>query len=436
MKNKKKGLIIGIIVAVVLVVAVVGVGLIAGGIGFAFLHKPTIKLNDYVTIEATGYDGYGYASAYVDESKIKEDYGDKCKFSKKVKEEINDDSDDELLSMGLELAGIDLEDDDDAIELFCLLFCRETFLSEKNNLSNGDVITFSWGYSDEEETKTEINKIAKLLGVKVDYSDIKYTVEGLETVPQFDAFEGVELSFSGMEPNGQALIANYPENGLNYSIDKSNGLSNGDEITVTAEYPYGVDSYISMYEQVPSVMSKTYTIENLPAYITSASQISEDVLNEMKAQAEDVIQGSTYGWSSGYTLDVNYIGNYFLKAKDPTNSVQNSLMLVYKLHYQNSFKDYTGEYKDFGIDYYYYVRWENIYLDSDGKCKYDPNTYYKTTKEFKWNTGIYRKYSKALSCYLDEVVLTYTGYTSLEGIYDFFINQNVEYYKFEENIVE
>lgn len=432
MKNKKKAIIIGIIAAAVLLVACL-VLIIGVSILIAF-RKPTIDINKYVTIESEGYDGYGNVTYTIDQSGLKSDYRDVCKFSKGLKNAIEDNTYSDMLEFGLSVYGINVNNNRDAVDLFCLWFLENAQLSQSSGVSNGDTVTFSWNLSDSDEEEKEVKKVAKMFGVKIKYSDIEYKVDNLKEVPSFDPFDGVEVSFSGMSPNGRALLANYPENGLWYSIDKSNGLKNGDEITVSVEAPYGMDSYIRSYEKKPSDTSKTYKVEDLPEYITSASQISSEVLAEMKTQTEDIIQGTTYGWNSGYTLTTSYVGNYFLTAKQTDMDTQNMLVLVYKLHYQNSFKDYTGEYQDFGVDYYYYVNWDNIYIDSDGQCKYDSNTYWKTSEKFTWNTGIYQDKSRYSDSLYNEVRLTFTGYLSLDSIYDRYINRNIEYYKFEDNI--
>ena len=308
-----------------------------------------------------------------------------------------------------------MDDKNDGANLFFASTGLDGKLSETNGLSNGDTVVFSWDSS--YMTDEEIAAVAKEMRVKVKYSDIEYTVENLQEVPTFDSFDGVEVAFSGMEPNGKVVIANYPDNGLNYYIDgETEGLKNGDEVIIKIEYPYGVEEYINNYQKKAENETKSYTVEGLGKYLTSASQIPEEYLEEMKAQANDVILGTTNGWVEGYSLDINYIGNYFLSAKENTSDIQNGIVLVYKMHYENTFNDYkTGE-QDVYHDYYYFVMWENIYEDGQGKFSYSPNEYKKTTNMHTWEMDIYTN----VYSYMADVI----------------IRKNIENYKYEDNIVE
>ena len=74
-------------------------------------------------------------------------------------------------------------------------------------------------------------------GVKVKYTDITYTVSGLASVNTFDAFDGVDVEFSGISPDGRATVNSLPTaaeaQGLYYTLDENSGLSNGDTVTLT-----------------------------------------------------------------------------------------------------------------------------------------------------------------------------------------------------------
>ncbi|MCR4929192.1 MAG: hypothetical protein K5988_04265 [Lachnospiraceae bacterium] len=431
--NGKKKAIIGIGIAAVVVIALVVILLVViiAIVLFFTLHKSTVNLNDYITIEASGYDGYGEATYSVDIDKFLEDNNKKFKITNKLKEKVKSDSE---MQVGLTILGLDIEDKEDAASIFIVGSDIDGTLSQGSGLSNGDVITYSWrsAYSDE-----ELEEFAGLFKVKLEYEDIEYTVSDLKEVPKFDPFDGVEISFSGLAPNGQALIANYPENGLYYVIDGDNqGLSNGDEITVTIQYPYGVEDYINSYNKLPNTETKTYTVEGLGAYITSASQVPEDVLNAMKEQSNDIILATTYNWVEGYTLDINYIGNYFLTAKDSTASPNNMFILVYKMHYENTVKDCKKKEHDIWCDYYFYVNWDDLQILPDGTFSYSEKDYYKTKNEltYYWNNimthdGVYDFQDEYLK-------LTFTGYEKLDDIYNLYITKNIENYKFEESIDE
>lgn len=426
--SSKKKTLIGVGVAVAIAIVAVVVVLIATFIiiiCFA-MHRPTVNLNDYITIEVSGYDGYGNASYEFDIDKFVKDNKKKFKYNKRVLDTIKESS----LSYG----EISLNEKN-INEYSTLLFLAATEidgnLSETNGLSNGDTIVYSW-YSSS-MTDDEIAELAKKMRVKVKYSDIEYLVDNLREVSTFDPFEGVELSFSGISPNGMAVISSYPDNGLYYEIEgETEGLENGDTVVVNIQYPNGVEEYINEYQKKPERETKVYTVEDLGEYLTSASQIPEEYLEEMKAQANDVILG-TERENLNY-LDYNYIGNYFLLAKQSTNNIQNSIVLVYKLHYENTVKGYkTGDH-DIVHDYYVFVLWDNLYFDEKGKFVYSKSNYTKTTDKHTTKWDIYK--DQIAEIVDNKYSMTFTGYYSLEELYNVIILQNIEHYKFEENIVE
>ena len=426
--GKKKAIIgIGAAAVALVVIAVIAIIAIVAIVLAITLHRSKVNMNDYITIETSGYNGYGKATYVFDEDRFYEENENKFKMSNAIKKYVNDN---ELFRWGLMLYDIDVNDKKDAAKLFIVGTELEGGLSQYSGLSNGDVITFSWDSDYDDE---EMDQIAKKFKVKVNYSDIEYTVSGLQEVPRFDPFDGVEVSFSGISPNGQALIADYPDNGLYYSIEGDNkGLKNGDEITVKIQYPYGVDEYISDYEKVPDLESKAFRVEGLGEYLTSASQIPESALEEMKAQSNDIILGTTYNWVEGFSLDINYIGNYFLTAKDSVSSPNNMLVLVYKMHYENTVKDVNKKDVNIYYDYYFYVNWDDVQFAPDGSFVYSEKDYYKTKNDLnvEWDgveTGHYSHIPYRLH---------FIGYEKLDDIYNAYITRNIENYKFEENIDE
>lgn len=396
-------------------------------------HRPTVNLDKYVHIETEGVNGYGIARASFDMDKFIRDNEKKFKFTKKMKKTIQEEN---SAYWGLMLYNVNVNDNKDAVKLFYYTCIANGSLSKSAKLSNGDVITYSWSDGSPYFNEDEIQKIAKEMGVKVKYSDFDYEVSNLEDVPNFDAFEGVEISYSGIAPNGKALVASYPDNGLVYEIKDNTGLSNGDEVIVLAETPYGIDKYVSTNKRIPIETEKVFKVEGLGEYYTSASQIPDDVLEQMKNQATDVIKGSTYGWKQGYTLDIDYIGNYFLIAKDKTEETQNMLILVYKMHWENTIEDFTGETKTLDCDYYYYVNWDNIYKKVDGTCEYDKNEYWKTKDTVTYSWDVYTDGENGKPYSWTQVSYYFSGYEKLDSIYDIYVTGHIEKYKFEDNILE
>jgi len=431
--NKKKtGWIVAVIAVVICFLAIIGLMIVM----VSKNSKSTISPKEYISLKYEGYDGLGTVVWQFDKKDFIRDYEEKIAFSSAIKKALKkEDNISEILEVACAMADIDVDDpdEDDGAKLLYTILFKNTHITKEKELSNGEEISIVWDYR-ESLTSDELEQICKLFKISIEDADEKYRVSGLVEVPVFDPFEGVELSYSGVIPNGKAILANYPSNGLLYTLDASETVVNGDIVKVLIHFPDdNMDEYISIYGKMPSGMEKEYTVCGLAEHITSASQIPEETLAQMQSQAEDIIKGTTYGWLSGYTLDISYIGNYFLIAKKAEETPQNMLILIYKLHYVNHIVDYTGEPQEFAMDYYYYVNWDDLQLKEDGTCVYDKNKYYKTSNEFEVGTNIF---SSQWKYDWHEHKLYFCGYQTLDEVYNAYITRNIEDYKFEENYVE
>lgn len=434
-KPKKKGkkfLIMTTAVVCIVLLLVLGVFLINNN------KKTVINVNDYIEVEFDGYEGYGKPHWNFDKSGFLFKYEEEISFSSKLRKCIKGEE-----GIGDELArycaslDIDIEEpyDGGAAELLYYTLFRNVSLSKTENLCNGDNVSLEWEFT-EVYSDEELKQICDLFGVALEYSN-EYKVSGLKEAPLFDPFEEVVVSFSGVAPNGKALLANYPNNGLEYLMDAPLTVKNGDEITVRVSY-YGqdIETYVNDMGKMPTVLEKKYIVSGLPEYMTSASQIPEETLKEMQAQAEDVIKATTVNWISGYNLDISYIGNYMLFAKKQSDSPQNMFVLLYKMHYKNTFTDYNGDAQDYEKDFYFYVNWDDLVLNEDGTCSYDKNTYWKANNTFRIETKIYKDYSSSFKEGYNPYRLSFTGYSTLDEIYNLYITKRIENYKFEENVEE
>lgn len=431
-EKKKSGFIVAVITIVICFLGIIGLIFVV----MSKNTKSTISPKEYVSLKYEGYDGLGTVVWEFDKKDFIRDYEEKIAITSTIKKALKkEDNISEILEVACAVADIDVDDpdEDDGAKLLYTILFRNSHVTKENELSNGEEISIVWDYR-ENLTSDEFEQICKLFKISIEDGDEEYRVSGLVEVPTFDPFEGVELSYSGVVPNGKALLANYPSNGLIYTLDTLATVVNGDEVRVKIDFPNNsMDDYINLYGKMPSCTEKTYTVSGLPEYITSASQIPEETLAQMQSQAEDIIKGTTYGWVSGYTLDISYVGNYFLTAKKAEESPQNMFILIYKLHYVNHIVDYTGEPQEFAMDYYYYVNWDDLQLKEDATCVYDKNKYFKTSNEFEVGTNIF---SSKWKYDWHEHKLYFCGYQTLDEVYNAYITRNIEDYKFEENYVE
>lgn len=359
----------------------------------------TINVNDYATIEVTGFDGYGTASLVFDDEKLEKDC-EKLSFSTKTDEG--------------KVTALFYSDDVSTFLKDCMSGSFTVEGEGKNgNLVNGDSVTYTWTL-DEEEAK-------ELTGVTLKASDIQVKVKNLEEVETFDAFATVELTYSGIAPNGQVSVKNIATDGnaakLSFSVDKTAGLSNGDTITVKLNSADNASYMIELFGAVPAENTKEYIVDGLDAYAVALEDISEDVYGKMDKQGQDEINAYVAKWSDPSDLHgIELIGNYFLTPKD-VNSYgnQNSIDFIYKL---TALDHETGE--DF--DFYWYVNFHNVMVLADGTVSV--NLTDTSVPSYGWFTSEGFKRGK----------LSYAGYEDLDTLFNNRVTQNVANWNYENTV--
>lgn len=430
-KSKKKGGKIAIIIAivVVLLIVILVVGIIAAvAIGAVAFSAKTVDLNNYIDIETEGYDGYGYASYSFDKDAFVDDCMGKIQFTGKLERAIEQGKEEELEDLLYDYGYFytDSRVNTDPAWFIAEVLEDNITLSASEGLSNGDEVVFSWNldefydcFASEDGEKA----LAKYFHVKFNGEDMTETISGLMSVPTFDPFEGVEVLFSGISPAGSVVISNIPENGVSYYIDgEMNNLKNGDSVKVIADCG-SIESYIQMYNQSPSETEKTYEVTGLPEYITSFSEIPMDAYNEMKQQAEDVIDSSCSAEQT-YTL----VGNYFLTAKTTENEKINQLVYIYKVHCDTSVTDFWKKKYACSVDYYYCVSWSDFYKDND-EFMYNLYEYEKTDDNLYIESG--HDFVDGLPMTIDR-----DGYGTFDEAYQSFVSSQSENYNIEEIVTE
>ncbi|WP_026496586.1 YARHG domain-containing protein [Butyrivibrio sp. WCD3002] len=429
-KKGGAGKLVGIIAGVCVLILALGVGA-----AYLFLgRKTTINLNKYMTISYSGYETIGKASAVFDTDKFEADYKDKIKFTKAAKKEFES-AKGELGELGNLVS--DLDDVEAALAAYGFTpasLLEDGFngsLDKTDGLSNGDKVVYTWTISEQDEKDFE-----KYLNVKIKYSDIEGTVEGLETATLFDPFEGVEIVYSGIAPDGTAQIQNSNTSGvygyLDYQLDKSYELSNGDEITATVTTYYGdslEDYCLENYGMIPSQTEKVFTVDGLSSYIASASEISDDMLSKMKQQGLDIITANAASyWSDQVTLkEANYIGNYFLVEKPGAYAdYHNIVNLVFEVVSTIDIDEDDAKYKA-DIPYYYYVSFYDVMQMPDGVTSVDLSRYDTTYDYFNVDTGVDSGWWSTYN-------YDFKGYETLDTMFNKLVSASVDVYTYEDNI--
>ncbi|MBS6108558.1 MAG: zinc ribbon domain-containing protein [Subdoligranulum variabile] len=403
-------------------VSIAAVAVVAAG-GWAFANRtPTIDVSKYMTLSADGYNTVGKLNIDFDTDKLEQDYGKQIttRFKKQMKN-LKDDT------FGLSSLTASLYDGYEA-DLFAET-CATGSADKTKNLSNGDVVTYTWDDNSDEAEEA--------FGVKVKYSDITYTVSGLASVNTFDAFDGVDVEFSGISPDGRATINSLPTaaeaQGLYYTLDENSGLSNGDTVTLTVHSNRDdFSDCIDKYGAMPQATEKTFTVEGLNEYVTSADTLSDSVLVSLQNQAEDVFKSyAAQRFSNGQTFKgMTYLGNYILTPKDKDSwGDKDRIVLAYQVTVHH---DYTSELNttyDADDSFFWYITFNNVSKDADGNIASGLNDYDTPTTFVKIDSGV-QKYSFSSSTETWE----YYGYASLDNLYNAAVNQYVENYNHQDNV--
>lgn len=398
-KNKKAVTIGAAAVAVLLLVIV-----------FAVTKKTTVNLNDYITVSFSGYDTVGKATYEFDEKAFLEDFGDEIEMKKK---KGNSDLE-EMYSILSEVSGAEL----------MLYNCVDGGLDKTSKLSNGDTVKMEWNCQDE---------IAKEnFNVKLKYKEKEFKVEGLENAKIVNPFENMEVTFTGVAPAGQANVQNNSSEealkSVYYEVTPNSGLKNGDKVVVKANASGDEDYYLSNYGVIIDLGEKEFVVEGLASYAQSASEISDDMLEKMKKQAEDTLRAQSVNWNNYITLqNVQYVGNYFLKSKFSTaNSNYNLLQLMFRVDVVFEKDTYVEPFS-----FYFYTTYSDIMILDDGSTSVDLSQYATASA---WD-GVSHSF-KCGEYAWDYEYQSFPGYENLDVAFNKVVTAYIEKYEYENNVIE
>lgn len=357
--------------------------------------KKEIDVMDGIEVEFSGVDGYG--TARITDEYIFEDAA--------------------LEASGL-MADMDSDDDDEAMEAFQGVYKIEEAvkyeISPSENLSNGDKVTVSVKVNNE---SVEDYKIA-FTG-----SEKTFTVEGLKEVELIDLFEGVEVTFEGFAPYVKATINSQSANKdvyVSYSIDKTDNLTMGDTVTVTAEFD---EDSLLQKGYMAEESTKEFVVDECDRYVTQLVEIPDDTISKMNKQFEDAFRAYVAkDWeNANYLSSIEHIGNYLLTAKEGENAGDKNICYgIYKISVSTEEEDF---------EYYSYCRFNNIIILKDGTCSVDL-TDYRMPEGSVFSKRIYSGDIFWRGNYF------YIGYETLDSLFSNCVTQNIEKYEYESNVKE
>lgn len=348
-----------------------------------------LDLNDYISYEVTGYDGYGTIQTTFDTDHFEKDAMSAQK---------------------------DLEDLQQLSYMFALEAAFSYEWNQQDNLSNGDEIKLVWNIDNDSLEKYNL---------KLEASELSEKVEGLEEIESYDAFSEIEVNVSGISPNGTLSIdSSRAEVPLNYSADKTTGIKKGDVITIEAAAPDGGDlsQYCASYGMLPREDTYEYTVETMDSYAMSLADIPKETIDKMFAEAQDDLTAAFASRSiEDETLqEIEYLGAYFLSLKEDEKLYwgnQNEIYLVMKVTVSNS--AITDQ------SYYTYAKFGNIVNLADGTCSVDYSAATYPSGSF-WG-GETVKFAGDNDHY-------YVGYDDLDTMFNHCVTQSIGSYNYESSV--
>ena len=384
MSKKTLGIIIGAAAAVlVLIIAVV----IAKNI------KKTINVNDYISVEFTGYDTVGKAEVKVDYDGLAEAVLEAQ--GKKLKQK---DVDDYTWADLLDLL---------SWENYALVDSVEPVLDQSEGLSNGDKVTVSITYDESAQ---------KDAGVKLKVSDQQFTVEGLADVQEVDPFAELDVTYDGIAPNVRVYLQNNATDDVLYYVgyeieDEKDYYTEGDTFTVKVS-DYDIEYALDQGYRFTQT-EKEYTVDAVDKYVLNLSDLSDEELAQIQAEAQDTVDAYIADYSENVVAkDTQYVGAYLLTAKDPDSwGTQNYLYLVYSATLSAKDKDFKKTTVYYPVEFYSLIKTADGTLDFDDYGIVGYNTLLDADGDYSW-------YSTK-------------GYTDGEEMYNDIVTSNRDDYKYE-----
>lgn len=307
-------------------------------------RKTTLSLNDYVSIEYGGYDGYGTAKVSLDQKALEKKFAEIS-----GKEDINE-----------------LENLSDALSFYTLEDSIGYDLDKYDSLSNGDKITLTWSYD---------NDLAKKFKIKFEGDKKTFTVSDLKEVKEIDPFEDLEVTFSGTSPyatvswdmTSKDEIYDY----ISFDASKDDNLTDGETITITLDTYDNDEYFLSEYGCKFSQTSKKYTCKNVDCYVMNAEDITEDLLETMKKTTKAAVADYKSSIRSDVTIsNVEYAGYYFLSLKDTEDNYWDDTNICYVI-YSATVKSKHKDFKQSTV--YFPVEYSNLINYADGTSNVDTN---------------------------------------------------------------
>ena len=371
-----------------------------------------IQLDKYVNVAFTGYNGYGEA-----EVSFTPDFNGVIVDTLYERGVIKEYS----FNAVLEKAFISTD-----VSNLVITSNSMASIDKTSGLANGDEVTITADFKgswDEEQ-------VLKEYGKKLKSTEMTMTIEGLVEPIEFDPFEHVEISCSGVSPEGSLSIVqtDKSEPSIWYYFENDNELSQGDEVLITAlpnDYSSDLVAYCAKLGYKPTRTELLYTIDGMDDYLSNVSQIAEEEavrLDEAVRLFTDAeIAGGIMTFPrSTWFKSMDPVGFICLTVKDPSGlyggmfEPYSYLYMLYSVHLENE-----GDVLDYYFCYYY----RDIIVKPDGSLQFNTDKVRQDNTSFR--CGKYAFNTGSLNGF---------GYTTIEDFYQGKILPKMDEYAMTTNI--
>lgn len=303
------------------------------------LFKTGIKINQYITYEYDGVDGYTDLITDIDTESLINDFSEKIGQDKQK-------------------------------EFSELVSSLQVTATKGKNLSNGDEISLSVSYDD-----TYID----YLNIRFKQNNLKITIDGLKEGELLDVFEDVKVEVTGTAPIATAQVVNESDNefikNLEFVLDKTENIERGDILNVTcsvddeAAYALG---YVVLEKE------KSYCADYIDSYMFDEALMDRDVLSEVVNEAQDTVISSTEDTHSRMLYKITENTNYLFQYNKEW--VENIEVKEIKLLKMQDLASYSADLPvnklyiilyayvtnaDYGSDGYFCFEYDNVVLKAD-----------------------------------------------------------------------
>ncbi|MBQ9545056.1 MAG: hypothetical protein IJV00_08010 [Clostridia bacterium] len=270
------------------------------------VYYSKIRVNDCVKIHFSGYDTLGTAQFRFECAAI-------VKNNRKV--------------FGLTLASSADEVASAAKGLEKLL---SGYLSKTEGLKNGERIKFVWDGGEKKMTETLEKKYGK---GAIAATDFDVTVSSLIPLTDYSLENDHSLQFEGIDGEGKAVVrfdASLPEEARICTLSKSEGLKNGEKITLSFDGSVA-DYYLTQGKRVEE-LSFSRTVEGLAEYVTGADMIKPEEFGLFEPEIAEGLQ--SYAGSrlkSGAGIEIKeFFGQMVVRYAPDAGETHNRLYMIYK----------------------------------------------------------------------------------------------------------